>query len=261
MTKRDDIPAGPSLRALLLVGALGFLLAGLVFAPASLVRPALANLGAPVTYKRIDGTLWRGRIEGLTISDQYIGNATFAAAPLNLLLGRLSARVEVEGGVGDATGDVSFGIFGRSMQVSGAEIVFNLSAIKRYTFFGVPYQGDVRASVDRLAWTPKGCRAAKARVWTDLLDASSRQILGDGLELAGTTMCDGDRLRAALSGQNSEGSVIINVALTPDMTYEFVAYVEPREESLQEDLKRLGFEDNDGQLVYDAIGAIKGLGS
>jgi len=261
MNKRDHLSHGPSIRALALVSGLAFLLAGVVFAPASLMRPALDGVGAPVSYKQIDGTLWRGRIERLTISDQHIGEATFAVSPLLVFLGRLSAHVEIGGGVGDASGDVSFGLLDKSVRLSDAEITFNLSAIKRYTFFGVPYQGDVRASVERFLWTPNGCRAAAARIWTDLLDASSRQILGHRLELAGAATCDGDRLTVALQGENAEGALTIDVVFTPELTYELVATVQPRQESLQENLKRLGFEDDDGQLVYDAIGAIKGLGS
>jgi hypothetical protein len=250
-----------SMRSMLLVGAAAFFVTGLVFAPASLIKLALENLGVPVAYERVDGTLWHGRIKHFTVGDQFHGDATFAVKPLHLLMGRLVANIAVKGEAGEGGGRVAMGIMGRSLRVDNAEIVFDLKSIGQYTFFGLPYQGELRASVSRMAWDKSGCRIAEAEIWTNFLDAPLRQFVGEGMDLTGAAKCDGEKLKISLNGANSEGAIDVDVALSADLTYELLALVEAKDKALENNLMGLGFEDNGSRLVYDAIGAIKGLGS
>lgn len=253
--------ARPSMRLLLLVGVLTFIVGGFALAPASLMAPALSGAAAPIDYERLEGRLWDGKIVRLNVGEHFLGDVTFSVSPFQAITGRLRAHVVASGGDGAGSGVISYGLFGRSLRIADAEIAFDLASVRRYSIFGLPYQGDLRASVGEIVWTSKGCRIAEAEVWTDLLDASSRQLVGEGMELAGSAACDGERLALMLRGENSEGRTQVALSLAPDLTYQLAASVAPRRPELQENLKRLGFEDNGDALVYDAIGAIKGLGS
>lgn len=261
MSGREKTGPRPSMRLLASIGALTFVANAALLAPASLLAPALAGAPAPIAYERLEGRIWRGKIIRLQISEHDLGDVEFAVSPLPLFLGRLQARIRADGGAGEGAGRVSYGLLDQSLKVSDAKFSFDLGSVRRYTIFGLPYQGDLTASVDSLVWTKNGCREAEAEIWTDLLDASSRQLAGEGMELSGAAACDGARLALTLRGENSEGRAEVIVSLGPDMTYQLVASVEPRRAELQENLQRLGFEDNGASLVYDAMGAIKGLGS
>ncbi len=251
----------PSLRALIVIGALAFALAAAVFAPASLIAPALARSGAAVSFERMEGRLWRGKISRLIVGEHYLGDVSFKVSPFQLLFGRLRARIEATGGDGAGDGVLIYSVFSQAVEVRNARAVFDLGTIRQYSIFGLPYQGNLRLTIDRLLWTKRGCRAAEADIWTDLLDASSRQLVGEGMELAGAATCDDARLALTLRGENAEGRTEVVVSLAPNMTYQLVASVAPTRPELQENLKRLGFEDKGASLVYDAMGAIKGLGS
>ena len=73
--------------------------------------------------------------------------------------------------------------------------------------------------------------------------------------------CDDGTLRIDFKGGNREGETDIRVAVNPDMTYQLSVSVDPDRREVGENLRLLGFEDNNGVLVYDAFGALKGAGT
>ena len=79
--------------------------------------------------------------------------------------------------------------------------------------------------------------------------------------MAGPAACDDGRIMLTLRGGNREGDAEIMIAIDPAMTYRVLASVELGRADFENNLRRLGFEDGDGVLIYDAIGALKGTGS
>ena len=250
----------PEGKLLVGVGAATFLALALVNAPASFLAPAIQTSGAAVQYKELRGTIWRGEVAGVSTGEQYLGDIAYELKPLSLLTGALSADVAARGGAAVGEGRIAASLFGGQVMLENATFEFDLASVERYSLFGIPYEGRVRGKFDRVAWSRDGCAAAAGHVWTDVLDASSKRLVGDGLVLAGPASCDDRALRLDLAGANREGETVVKIAVNADLTYQVTASVDPSRAEIANNLRSLGFEANDGVLVYDAVGALKGAG-
>ena len=245
---------------LVIVGAIVFLITGVYAAPASLLAPVL-SAAHDVSYQRLEGRIWRGRIKGLVAADQRLGDVAFTIRALPLLLGNVETQLSLTGGVATGGGVVSVNVVSRSLELQDATADFNLNAIDRYTLFGLPYQGYARASVRRLVWNKTGCASADGSFWTDALNAAATRVTGDGIELSGPARCEGDALMLLLDGVNAYGDATIEIAVSPDLTYALSAAVTPKRSEARRSLELLGFQPDGRNLVYDAVGPLKGLGS
>ena len=248
---------GPLIR----IGVAAFLITAVAIAPASLITPVLNASAANIQYQEVKGTVWDGEIRSVSTGDVYLGNITFKLQPFALLTGAASADITAQDGAAIGAGRVGVNLITRRLTVSDANFAFNLSAVRRYSLFGIPYQGRVEARRANLVLSRTGCQSAAGEVWTDVLDASSRSLVGESLLLAGPAACEGGQVILTLRGGNREGETEIKIAIDPAMTYRVMASVDLGRTDLENNLRRLGFEDGDGVLVYDAIGALKGAGS
>lgn len=259
MSKRAPSRAG--LRALIIAGVIAFTVTALVSAPASLLTPALNAGGDRVAFQEIDGTIWNGEVRGLTTGEVYLGDVAFRLRPVALLTGAVSADVTARDGAAIGAGRVNANLFAQRVSVQNASFAFDLTSVRRYSLFGIPYQGRIEARDVGLDWSRKGCSRATGEIWTDVLDASAKTLVGEALLLAGPAACEDGRIMVALKGGNRAGDADIMIAIDPAMTYRVVASVDLGRADLENNLRRLGFEDGDGVLVYDAVGALKGAGS
>ncbi len=251
----------PRRGALIAVGAAAFLIAIFATAPASLLTPILNAGGKTVQYQEVTGTIWRGEIHGLATGDVFLGDVAFRLRPLALLTGAASADLTARDGAAIGAGRANIQLISRRVSIKNANFAFNLSAVRRYSLFGIPYQGRIEARDVGLVWSHDGCSKASGEIWTDVLDASSRTLVGESLLLAGPAACDDGRITVTLKGGNREGAAEVKIAIDPAMTYRLMASVDLGRAELENNLRRLGFEDGDGVLVYDAVGALKGAGS
>lgn len=246
-----------STRSLSWIVVAGFVATLIMAAPASLLTPVVAAQG--LEFRALEGRLWRGQIRGLTVSDIYFGDASFRFAPLELLTGRFGYRVSAAGGAATGNGVVALGLGGA--RLSDVKARFDLSAIKRYSIFGLAYDGTVRTDVRSVVLTRKGCAEANGEIWTDALDQPLRRLSGEGADLIGALGCDDDALSLAFDARNSKGEARITVRITPDFTYALNAAIKPTEDSIGRSLQLIGFEADDDALVYNAYGPLKGLGT
>lgn len=262
MTKKEAAKSfTPSRRLLGMIGAGTFFLAALLNAPASFLVPILQQQGNSFEFQSVSGTIWNGEIKNAAAGEVFLGNIDYKLKPLGLLRAHAVADIDMRGGDATGQGRIAYGLASKRAVITRARGEFNLGAVKQYSLFGIPYQGRIRATIRNLAVSQAGCHAADGDVWTDVLNASSKRLIGDGLVLAGTAGCADMRLKIDLNGANSEGKTSIAIAIAPDMTYQLNASVEPERPQLQENLRLLGFEEENGALVYDAMGALKGAGS
>ncbi|MEM8772947.1 MAG: type II secretion system protein N [Pseudomonadota bacterium] len=244
----------------MLTGAFVFMIAGFAMAPASFYAPVLKMSGIDVQYQALTGSVWRGQMKGVVAAGQPVGDLTYNLHALSLFSANPQLDIELAGPSASGKGRVGFNLLQQAVAFRNVTAEFDLSSVKQYSLFGIPYDGAVRSKVNDLIWSRQGCGNANGDVWTDVLDASSRQYLGDGLVLSGPASCAGDNLKIDLAGANAEGETTISILVSPALTYQLSASVEPHKPQLKQDLKLLGFEDKDGALVYDAFGALKGAG-
>jgi general secretion pathway protein N len=93
--------------AIALLAAVAF--AGVLLArmPASWVLPAHAG---QASCALLEGTLWSGACEGLSVAGRTVGDVTWDLHPLRLLAGKLAAHATLAHGAVSARGDVELGL-------------------------------------------------------------------------------------------------------------------------------------------------------
>lgn len=249
-------------RRLMGLAVLVFIGVAIATAPASLIALAMPANTTSFQYKEITGSIWNGKIKSIQAGEIYLGDIEFSVKAHALATGRLVSDVKSTSGVATGQGTVGVSLLARSVSIRDADFEFNLSTIRRYTLFGIPYEGAVRGRIAKTTWNKNGCGPTVGSLWTDALNSASRQFLGDGLILTGPAECDANKhLRVLLSGANDKGDTQIAVAIAPDFTYQITATVTPTDGDLRTNLGRLGFEAKGARLTYDAVGTLKGAGS
>ncbi|MBB5518751.1 type II secretion system protein N [Amphiplicatus metriothermophilus] len=255
----DRAPLKPA-RPLVFLAAAAFAISVLANLPASLV-PVLAGFDRyDVAWRKAEGSLWRGRIEGVVYRGAPLGAVSFRVRPLSLLSGGLAAELDFRGGALEGATRASVGLGGR-IAFEGADLVFDLGAARRYLFLGAPLEGSARIALDKLVLTRRGCLAARGDLSTDVLARRARRMGGEGFVLAGTAVCENHELVLDLSGRGAEGAASLVMRVRPDYTYALEAAVEPARADLGLALETFGFAREDGVLTYGSTGAILTAGT
>lgn len=246
-------------RPLLLAGVVAFVVAAIATAPASLIV-ALVEKNAPqADIAAVDGTIWRGTLKGVYFNDIALGEIDYRLLPSKLFGGRIAADVSAKDGALLGKGRIEIG--SNAYAVSGLSAQFNLSSIRRYTFFGVPYGGTAVIRAEKIRVSPKGCAADGASLSTDMLDSLARKWSGEPLPLSGEISCAGDRLTVNVSGANRDGAVKLTASVGADLGYSLTAVADPKRPELGAVLRGIGFEGGDSALSMTAAGQLKGLSS
>lgn len=258
--RRVERARSKSATPLILLGAAAFVTTILTNLPASLV-PMLAGFDRlGVGWRKAEGSLWRGRIEGVVYRGAPLGEVSFRVRPLSLLTGTLAANLFFRGGALEGQTRAAAGLGGR-LAFEDADLVFNLAAARRYLFLGAPLEGSARVVLDELVLMRGGCRAAAGEISTDVLARRARRMGGQGFMLAGTASCENREIVLALSGRGAEGEAALTMRVRPDYTYALEAAVEPAREDLGQALETFGFARKDGVLTYGSTGAILTAGT
>ncbi|MDZ7627772.1 MAG: type II secretion system protein N [Parvularculaceae bacterium] len=246
-------------RTLFALSMLGFAIAIVAFAPASLGAWLLKRALPLTSVAGAEGTIWRGRLTGLAYNSVLLGDVEYKLRSLSLLSGRL--ELDTISSNGALAGEARLSVSSGAVEIKDAAAEFNLGAIRRYTFFGVPYQGLAMLKAKRLKLTRSGCEAKGASLSTTALEALSRRWSGGPLPMSGPVECRDGSMIVNLGGSGSDGRVSIEMTLRPDLTYAVRVAAEPNETDVGQALRFFGFEDNGKVLSYEAAGVLKGLSS
>jgi len=234
--------------------------AGIVaFAPAELVAAAVARAAPGFSAAGSAGTVWSGTLRGAAYNGAPLGEIAWRARPLDLIAGRIGARVSAAGGALDGAATMQFGL-GRIDIVDG-DIRFRLDAIRKYSLFGAPYRGSVTARITRLALSREGCAEGAGAVSTTALDAPLMRLRLAALPLSGPLSCTDGALVALLSGESADGRVEVEARATAARAYTLAVRAMPARRDLAEALELAGFERDGASLNFRASGQLKGLGS
>lgn len=245
---------------LIALGAAVFVATLVAQAPASII-PALINLeGRGVGFTSVDGTIWRGRIENLTYKNAPIGDVDYRFSPLSILF--LSPRLEVSSTGGAVRGKAAVRVgLGRRLEIDNTALDIDVAPFADRGIMGRPVQGVAQITVARIAISASGCRAADARLWTDVLDEPVQRFRGADFPMTGNVRCDGDDLIASMAGQNVDGLAQMTLRVRPNFSYELTARAEVAEEELASALRFFGFEEDGDALVYGSVGMLRGVGT
>lgn len=242
-----------------IVAAVGFATAIVAFAPAGLAAVAMRRAAPLAATAGAEGTLWKGRLLGVTYGDIAIGDIDFRLRATSLPLGR--AVVDIASTNGALEGAGRLRVTPSALEFGDVSAAFNLGSIRRYSFFGVPYQGALSVKAERLRLTNAGCEAESATISTSAFDALSHRWSGGAFPMEGVIKCQDGALVASLRGEGADGTAELHVRVRPDLSYALTVSAQTRKPDVSRALEFFGFEKGGDGLSYKAVGVLKGLNS
>jgi len=246
-------------RRLWVAGAISFAVAAIATAPASLVAGLVEKNAPQADIAAADGTIWRGTLKGVYFNDIPLGEISYRLLPARLFGGEIAADVAAKDGALLGKGRIEIG--SSVYTVSGLSAQFNLSSIRRYTFFGIPYSGTAVIRADRIRLSATDCAADGASLSTDMLDSLARKWSGEPLPLTGDVSCAGDRLLINVGGANRDGAIRLTASVGADLAYSLTVVADPKRPELGAVLRGIGCEGANSALSMTAAGQLKGLSS
>lgn len=243
----------------LMLALAGFLPTLFAFVPAELAAYVIKRKAPLASIASAEGTIWRGRLLGVSYNGVALGDIDYRLHALSLVLARASIDLKSAGGALEGNGNLR--IEPRAVEFRDFSATFNLGAIRNYTFFGARYQGLAKVTAQRLRLTREGCEAEAAAISTSAFDALSRQLSGGAFPMAGAIDCRDGALTASLKGEGADGAAELNVAIRTDFSYALTVAARPKRPDVSRALEFFGFENGGDSLSYEAAGVLKGLSS
>lgn len=259
MSESAPVITGSENRRFALIAGASFVAAAVSLAPASVGAAALKRAAPLLSMTGAEGTIWRGKLSGVSYNGILIGDIAYRLSVLPLAIGKVAADAESSNGALVGRARLSLGIGGIDLRDVSTE--FNLGAIRQYTFFGVRYQGYARLKADRLKLSGDDCVADAATLSTSAFEALTRRWSGGPFPLGGAITCKDGAIVAALDGESADGKASVGLTIRPDFTYAVTIAAAPRRPDVSRALEFFGFEVKGEALTYEAAGVLKGLSS
>lgn len=232
-------------RGLLLLAALTLIAALLIMFPARVAYLWAAPAG--IAMSGIDGTVWRGKTDAMSVEGIYLRDVSWTMNPLRLLRGQANFHVQGSPVAGFVEADVGIGI-------GGTLIVSDLAAALPLSLFADVVnvrglQGDASLQFDRIEIRDGLPVAANGTLRVSKLVAPrlGREPIG-GYEAEFFTQNNG----VAATVEDTDGVVDLagSLQLNEDRSYQFLGKVIAAPEapaSLKRQLEYLGSADERGQ--------------
>jgi hypothetical protein len=196
------------------------------------------------------GTIWRGSVEGLSLSGLAVGDVSFTMSPSSLLQLQPAFRFKIQGPV-FGSGRVKIGLNGDTL------ISTNIStqSLGGLTVMGAPFDGKTTADIERLHFGRNGCRDAQGRIETAALSTALKRVGGRELPLSGTLSCDAGSVVVKLQGINQDGNLSIELRLNPKLAYASRISASGLSEQARLALASAGFANHNGamDIVFNGL--------
>lgn len=226
----------------------GFLVAGL---PASLVARQLGLRASGIDYMRVSGTLWSGKVAGLNIAGEPLGDARFDLKPSALVSGALAYDVALDGGVLRARGGVELP-FDRRLVIRDLVADVDLDQLGRLDARLRQSPARLSLTIATLEMTADGaCAKGDGQVRTDLLETAGPRWNWEGPQLGGTLDCREGLVHMQIGGETQSDAITASASFDARSSiYHVGAQVRSQDTGVMQALHMLDFEAQDGVFVY-----------
>ena len=226
----------------LLVTALLFLLALVVFFPLSAVVSLSGITGKLFAARDVEGTVWSGTLRGVSIDGIPMGDFKTAVPPFAFLKGRLEIQLE---GLDDSAKRArllsSFSAYGID--------TLNVQIVAPAAFAPLPVES---LTLTNVAAEIRGTKCVIAAGRIEAVVDGSIAGLPERLTLQGVPRCDGDVILAPLV--SSTGQEQLRLRLSPDGQYAFQLIVKPADQAAADKLRGVGFAEQASGFILGATG-------
>lgn len=238
------------MRLILVLAALG----ALIWAALSQIPLGFALRQMPVNSMGLDwtqteGTVWNGRMSGVYLNGQPIGDVDLALRPMSLLTLRPEVEVQWGGAGGRGAGVVR--LDGRAIEASDLRVEQRVSALESLSPELRAAGGIFRLSGGAFRIENAACETATGRLSADTLSLAAQQFGREFSELAGSLSCENGSFHIEMSGSSTSGDTIAidaDASLLGRSTIEVVANT--NDDDIETLLANVGFSRDDGVWTY-----------
>lgn len=174
-----------------------------VFTPLDFVLSRVGLGSAGIGWAQAEGTLRKGRVDGLFLPSQFVGDISLELRPLSVFSGGLAYDVQWGGASGRGTGILELrpnGVKGRDLKAQ-----LQISAIEGLAPIIRAAGGDVRLQDGSFELTRTGCQAAGGRLTSDVLTRAAQAYGREFGPVEGGLSCDNGSFMLDAEGQSRNG--------------------------------------------------------
>ena len=236
-----------------LIGGASFLAVIIGAAPAALIAPIIGNAAPGLSYRSIDGTIWKARISDASVDGVYVGDIRANIALPQLLRAALAYDVRVSGGAIRSDAKLSQSLFG-AVEIRDANIEIGHDVLSRYFLLGVPISGNVTITHTNIIRSRNGCTKAEGTLHTNALSNLSQQFGLPKIDLAGAIECVEGKLQAHLAGEQAGmGTIQFRLSELDEFRYRMRVTVTTENDQLKQALGLGGFVVDGDIVTYEEI--------
>ncbi len=203
-----------------------------------------------LSWNEAQGTVWNGRILGVSFGRQVLGDVRLKLRPLSLLGGALSYNIEFAGPAGQAAGQVA-ATRDRAMVVRDLRLAADIAALEGLSTDIRQIGGEVRVRLAELRFAGGRCQVARGTLTTDALTKAGLAYGRDFGDFAGEFGCEGGMVLLPMRGESGNGDVVTaELRAGAAEVSSLTADVATGDQDLGLALGLLGFGYEDGRYVY-----------
>ena len=237
-------------KLLLLILFIVILIAGVfAFTPRGFVLSQSGAGGLGAGWAKADGTLMKGRISGLYVGTQPIGDVSLELRPLSLLSLRPSYDIQWGGAGGQGTAVLTLS---RSALIGDdVRMRQEIGALEGLDPAVRAMGGSLDITDGAFRLTQTGCTEASGQLSTNTLSTLAAQYGRQFGEISGPISCDGGAFVLAMEGSSEANDrVIIDARAAPSGQGEFSTRVMTQDAQIIIALTQIGFVRENGEFVY-----------
>ena len=219
------------------------------FTPLGFVLGQSGAGGLGVGWAKADGTLMKGRISGLYVGTQPIGDVSLELRPLSLLSLRPSYDIQWGGAGGQGTAVLTLS---RSALIGDdVRMRQEIGALEGLDPAVRAMGGSLDISDGAFRLTQTGCADASGQLSTNTLSTLAAQYGRQFGEIAGPISCENGAFVIAMEGSSeSNDRVMIDARAALTGQGEFATRVQTQDAQIIIALTQIGFVRENGEFVY-----------
>ncbi len=237
---------------LLLTAIVAIGIAAVSQVPTGFVLRKLPLNAMGVQWTQSEGTIWDGRIMGVYLNGQPVGDIDIALQPLSLVSMRPVLNVQWGGAGGRGAGQVM--LDGDAISATDLRLEQQVSALESLTNELRAIGGVFRLNHGAVRIENGVCLSAVGDVQTDTLARAAQQFGRTFTDLTGSISCTDGAFNIVMDGNSPDGDTIAidaNATLTGRSNIDVVVSTADRD--IETLLANAGFSRNDGVWTYQRV--------
>lgn len=241
-----------------LIFLIALILAAVFLTPLDFVLKQTGLNQAGVGWANVEGNILKGRINGLYVQSQPIGDVRLTLRPMSLLSGKATYDITWSGLGGRGSGTVSAS--SSALELSDVRGQQSVQALEGLAPPVRAIGGNIRLTGGAATLTRAGCEYGAGELSTDTLSRAAQQYGKTFNDLSGPISCVDGMVVVNMDGTGDMGDrITIAASATPTGSTSFAATVTTSDRDLTFLLPRLGFErrGDDWQYINNSDGVVR----